>query len=604
MRIDPQLLKQAEATHVIEGLREKLEIDNLANHFTLPRYKYNGKNLNVDSTNGMMFEFRTLPGESSGAPVYKLLLMLGLKEEDIISDVVKAEIQRIKGRDNIDKIVVWSINDQSSAAKQALKSVGVDILYIQLEEFEKLRYISNFFPHAGRDYDYEVAVNAVADILMKRLKKLFHLILSEVAAPIYNQLYAKAKFATASTMSYEEKIINDLSKTLKKNGRNEKVVDVGCGTGRHSFLLATDFKEVYGFDFSPKMINVANDTKRVSAKHNAVFSVDDFEYEETMYENDFQGKTDLVVASFGMGSFVEDTARMLRRFSQWLKEGGYVFLSFYNSKSILLNVQPNWRDTSLSAHLDVDKQTLQVRLPTGAIFDIYCKPFTETTRHEISKVFEIEAVYTYPTLMALMPNSMLDNPLAADLFQDVDTSLATDNKYQLGHYVMVLAKKVIENVTGLERVEKVLASFDVPYKLLLHGPVVSTRDVMKEIGSAPQAMVKTVVFRAEALKKFVVVAVLASKRVDKNLIAESIGISKSGIEFASEKEIASLGFPIGGIAPFGFEDSDNIIYFMDEDIRNLQSDVIFTGAGDNNKTLQIGVKDFVRITSDYRTLSN
>ena len=65
----------------------------------------------------------------------------------------------------------------------------------------------------------------------------------------------------------------------------------------------------------------------------------------------------MIVASFDLGSFIEDTATMMRRFHGWLREGGIAVLSFYNSRTILLEVTPNWRDTSLAAHLDTETST-------------------------------------------------------------------------------------------------------------------------------------------------------------------------------------------------------------------------------------------------------
>ena len=149
-----------------------------------------------------------------------------------------------------------------------------------------------------------------------------------------------------------KKVLKVIKKIKKQN--RKIAVDIGCGTGRHSFILSKEFESVYGIDFSPKMIEVAERKKRERDINNIKFSIADLEYEEISDERNFYGKVDLIVASFGMGSFMEDTPKMLRGFYDWLKPGGYLFLSFYNGNSILENIVPNWRDTSLSAHLDID----------------------------------------------------------------------------------------------------------------------------------------------------------------------------------------------------------------------------------------------------------
>jgi len=116
-------------------------------------------------------------------------------------------------------------------------------------------------------------------------------------------------------------MINSLSEYIIKRNKSGIAVDVGCGTGRHSFILSKYFNTVYAFDFSPRMIEKANEEKRRQNIENIIFSVNDFEYEKLLDEKDFYGKCDLIVASFGMGSFIEDTVKMLRRFYDWLKIG-------------------------------------------------------------------------------------------------------------------------------------------------------------------------------------------------------------------------------------------------------------------------------------------
>ena len=49
------------------------------------------------------------------------------------------------------------------------------------------------------------------------------------------------------------------------------VFDVGCGGGAYSVALASKVKNVVGVDFSPKMIELANDTKKRMNITNAEF---------------------------------------------------------------------------------------------------------------------------------------------------------------------------------------------------------------------------------------------------------------------------------------------------------------------------------------------
>jgi prolyl-tRNA editing enzyme YbaK/EbsC (Cys-tRNA(Pro) deacylase) len=83
-------------------------------------------------------------------------------------------------------------------------------------------------------------------------------------------------------------------------------------------------------------------------------------------------------------------------------------------------------------------------------------------------------------------------------------------------------------------------------------------------------------------------------------LAELLGVNRYHINFASEKEILTIGFPLGGIAPFGFESNDNILKFVDTGIITHRCKWLYTGTGDNRKTLKIKRQDFLKIIADYR----
>ena len=440
-----------------------------------------------------------------------------------------------------------------------------------------------------------------------RLKKLFHLVLSEIAAPLYDDEYGSDKIGTQAIMEFEEKIlfkcINRLNYELGEV-KPKVAIDVGCGTGRHSInTLAKHFDRIYGFDFSPKMIEVANQKKRRKNLKQVVFSVADLEYEDIMYENEYLRQTDLVVASFGMGSFIENTAKMLRRFYEWLKPGGMLLLSFYNKDSILLNITPNWRDTSLSAHIDVDNNALKVQLTPEVIFQIYCKPYDNNVKAEISKKFNIDNIYTFPTTMALLPNSLLKNELAKKLFKKIDRDLAQDKEYSHGHYVLIVAHKVKEPVeNGYKNVMSVLEQNKVDYDTIDHDLVLSVEDVKKEIGYHPGCMIKTIIFRDKTSNTFVSVSLPSEKRINKEKLAEHLGISSKKLKFASEKEVAKLGFPIGGIPPFGFSSEQKVRSFIDEDLMKPSDDVCYMGIGDNQKTLKLNAQSFQKVIEKYERL--
>ncbi len=504
------------------------------------------------------------------------------------------------------------------ATLHELKALGVTILGCPMPTSEDIqsKAILHFIPINGEPLDYSLRINHIAEYLVKRSKQLFHLVLSEISAPIFDEHYAKDKVATRAVMRYEEACLAKLLRRLQHEGRTSIAVDVGCGTGRHSFMLARYFDEVYAFDFSPKMILEATAKQSELGDTRIQFSVGDFEYERIRDESTFHGACDLVVASFGMGSFIEDTTQMLRRLHDWLKPGGYLFISFYNENSITSKLTPTWRDTSFSADIDAEHHTLKVELPGAIKFNIFCRPFNDGTRGEINKIFNIDDVYMYPTVMALLPNELLQDRLALRLFSYIDEMLADTKRLQrfgdpqeqgigdnnFGYYVIVVAHKPESPTDGYAKVQAQLeAAQPLRYEIIEHQPVLSAEDFRREVGRTidPAALVKTIIFKDGKTSEFIVVVLTSAKMVDKDILATVLDIPKRRIKFASEKEVLALGFPIGGIAPFGWTTAQPIRGLLDAELSDSTMPWLYMGIGDNTKTLKIEREGFLRIVAAY-----
>ena len=588
-------------------IKRKVEYEKLSKFFKIRNYQYKGKHLDLNQSNSILMEFPTPKDEFPDiytSTAYRVLFILALYQEKKFSHPLQNELKRIEQKNNIDKIVLWSATNIDNETLQLLKNINVDVIQYNIDILTKEnKSISNFIILPSNQPDYSVMINSLSEYIIKRLKKLFHVVLSEIAAPIYDEHYAKTKVATKSLMEFEERQLQKLIKKLQSENKSGIAVDVGCGTGRHSFILSKYFNTVYAFDFSPRMIEKANEEKRRQNIENIIFSVNDFEYEKLLDEKDFYGKCDLIVASFGMGSFIEDTVKMLRRFYDWLKPGGYIFLSFYNENSLILKIVPNWRDTSLSAHIDTENKTLTVELTPSIKFNIYCKPYNEATKGEINKMFNIDQIYTYPTLMSLLPNSLLEEELAYNIFKYVDDLLATNSDYVFGHYVIVIAHKPEVVTTGYSNILQYIEENNAKYEIIEHEPVLSIEDVKKEIGYFPGCMVKTIIFKIKKSNQFIAIALPAEKKVNKEVISQALNVSKGQIKFAPEKDVIKLGFPLGGIAPFGFnEERYNVEKFIDKKLINSKCLWFYMGIGDNRKTLKIHRDSFLKIVSSYRSI--
>lgn len=582
-------------------LKKKFVAEQMDRFFTIDEnFEFQKDEFSINPFNSLFLKFKGIDENQ----FYNLLVIFSLCDEINFDFKIQNIISRV-AENNIDKIVIWVKNNIDENVISVLKQRNTDFLFINGTELDNSKHISCFYP-VGENYEYAVTINKLCDLMGLRLKKLFHLVLSEIAAPTYDKDYGTVKVGTKAIMAFEEEVLNRSILRLKheKSDKDLIAVDVGCGTGRHSLDVLTNyFSRIYGFDFSPKMIEEAKRKKRERKANNVILSISDMEYEKTPYEEEYHGKTDFIVASFGMGSFVEDTPKMLRRFYEWLSPGGYIFLSFYNKESILLKIKPSWRDTSLSAHIDVDSNTLQVQLNKSTVFQIFCKPYDNDVRSEITKKFTVLEEKSYPTTLALLPNSLLIDPVAENLFLNVDEHLSNDSTQFYGHYVLVVGKKPnIPEVDGYKNTISYIEKHNIVPQLIEHRMVLSVKDVLNELKITNEVLVKSVVFSIRGKSQKIVCVLPHDKEVNKSSLAANLNLSKSKLKFSTENEILRMGFPIGGIPPFGFPEKEDIRFFIHPSLKSIREGTVFMGVGDNTKTLQMNITDLITLIGNYENL--
>tara|TARA_B100000780_G_scaffold277937_1_gene249942 strand:- start:969 stop:1721 length:753 start_codon:yes stop_codon:yes gene_type:complete len=106
----------------------------------------------------------------------------------------------------------------------------------------------------------------------------------------------------------------------------KKVLDVGCGAGRHVFAWEKLGYTASGFDLSPESIQIAK-----SKPSNADFRVLDMR--DLKHQTEWEGGFDLVsnlFTSFGYFSKEEEHQAVLQGFTNALKPGGKLILDYLN----------------------------------------------------------------------------------------------------------------------------------------------------------------------------------------------------------------------------------------------------------------------------------
>ncbi|MBW8372384.1 MAG: methyltransferase domain-containing protein [Thiobacillus sp.] len=495
----------------------------------------------------------------------------------------------------LDLLVFCTDEDFSPDELHSLKTFGTHVVSLSAFAHRGTAYeaVPDFIHVPQLEYSALLEINIAANEVVKRLRKKFHLVLSEVAADSYDSY---GTFATREVMRFEDDLLRDTLDSLLSGAKGNLAIDVGCGNGRHTIPLARHFKQVVAFDLSGRMVLAAKN--RVKSHHGLdgsgiTFYECDVEYEEFPDESELIGKVDFVCASFGMPSFVEDTFGFLRRVYTWLRPGGRALLTFYNAQSLALTADTPWKERALSASIDVGRHALDVSLSAGVRFSIYCRAYDGSVRDLVKIPFTVVREGSFPHLMSILPPSVFgtdDSPSdeARHVVLRMDRAAAWERDLGKGHYVFVVVEKDVGVSAGYMRVCHALSSASIAHEIIEHSQVISTADVQRILGLPGECMLKTVVFTDEVSNQFLVAIVGPNDRVDKNSLAALAGCDPKRVRLAWAQEVETrLGFPIGGVAPLGYDEGSRV--FVDETIvrRERECEYLYMGAGDNRKTLKV-----------------
>lgn len=430
--------------------------------------------------------------------------------------------------------------------------------------------------------------------------KRSHLELSELAAAQYDELYEAANFATGSYMQYE---LDRLQVATRMAPDRRIALDFGCGTGRHSFDLARSFDQVYGYDLSPSMIDMCERNKFERGVGNVSFEVADIEEGLRQLPDAFAS---LISCSFGMASFVENIDDLLRTVRRLLMPGGVVACSWYNESALVNQLNLEWRP-ALAARIVPGERLLRVDFPGQQLLIsavAYSVPFI---RERLQRNFQTVDVSTYPTLTALLPQSVFEHEQARDLCQHVDSILADNLQIGAGPYIFAIAKmqdrrkNTRQHVTGYRRVLDLFEAHRIEPRLVSHAPVRNMEDVQRELPQvSPSAMVKSILVarrRAEEDRradKLFLFAIPADQRLDFAKVARLLQTSRANIHLATPEQLEErTGFAIGAIPPFGMPRSVPI--YLDRSLVGQRE--IWTGTGKSTESMRLTIEELRQLST-------
>ena len=183
----------------------------------------------------------------------------------------------------------------------------------------------------------------------------------------------------------------DFLAELMDQQQNSRILDIGCGPGRHSLELARRGIPSVGIDISSEFINYAKRAALNEGLH-ADFWVADARTLD--FAQEFDGAICLCEGAFGLAGSEENHRKVLRGVHQALRAGSLFILTVINALNLARRVHD---DSLFDPYTCTVVDTEEVRSPEGEskVVSIYTTAFTYRELKMLleSEGFEVEAAY-------------------------------------------------------------------------------------------------------------------------------------------------------------------------------------------------------------------
>jgi ubiquinone/menaquinone biosynthesis C-methylase UbiE len=141
-----------------------------------------------------------------------------------------------------------------------------------------------------------------------------------------------------------------------------RILDVGCGPGRHSVALAKAGLNVTGVDVSLRFLEIAGEAARAAGVGAAFFEVD---ARQMPFEDEFDAVISICQGGFGLMG--KDDSLVLKRMMESAVPGGRVIVSAFSAYFQVLNLQPK---QSFDADAGVVHEFAQIKDEDAADHDV------------------------------------------------------------------------------------------------------------------------------------------------------------------------------------------------------------------------------------------
>lgn len=261
-------------------------------------------------------------------------------------------------------------------------------------------------------------------------------LLAEAAASNFDDSYTSGHPATQAYMDFETRVIRG---QIEDTEHQSAALDLGCCTGRTTFLLAEHFDRVVGVDISRPMILRTGEKAKAAGITNLELNAVDME-DRLFWLDHADSSFDFVTMTLGTASDVRDISGVLAQIERVLKPHGRFVLSFYNSDALHLQAGFFPWPSSLAAVVDPSRHCLDVWVG-GKSYSVYAKAesidgIDRLMRRRLSST----NIYTHPTMAALLPREVMIDEHARKVIEVADRQRAESGADD-GAYILVTGRK-------------------------------------------------------------------------------------------------------------------------------------------------------------------
>jgi SAM-dependent methyltransferase len=193
-----------------------------------------------------------------------------------------------------------------------------------------------------------------------------------------------------------------------------KIIDLCCGQGRHASLFAEEAFEVYGFDLSRKLLQVAK--YKNNKNDNTYFVQADMRFLPAVHSFDLLLN---LFTSFGYFQSDQENISVFKQFYQVLKKGGYFVFDYFNSSYIIQHLE-RYQSEQIG-DLTVEQERY--------IEDSRVEKIIRLNRHGKKSIFhESVKLYTPKQILHMMEETRLD---ISYIFGDYQGSTFTEDSERI-----------------------------------------------------------------------------------------------------------------------------------------------------------------------------